>query len=142
MAQERSSQSECSTVYENKNQIDYGPFKVTVIQGNSVIDVGDSRLQSGVPEVCFILFTESEHKFVASVKPNSVGAFKLGNVAPGRYRLVARLYGLCTANIPLEVGKPSRRRQQKEILVHFKAAGIDTCSYGELVAVSANVRTQ
>lgn len=131
LAQQRGNSSECSTVYENHNQTDYGPLKVGVIEGTSVIQVGTSQEQPGAPGACLVLFTEKEHKLVASVKSDSTGRFELKDVAPGRYRLIARAEGLCTANIPLEVVKSSRR-QKTEILVHFRPAGIDTCSYGEL----------
>jgi Carboxypeptidase regulatory-like domain len=103
---------------------------VGTVEGTSVIQVGTQE-QPGIRGACFVLFTEKEHKLVASVKSDSAGRFELKDVAPGRYRLIARAEGFCTANIPLEVVKSSRR-QKTEILVHFRPAGIDTCSYGEL----------
>jgi hypothetical protein len=135
LAQQSGDSSQCSTAYENHNQIDYGPLKVRVVKGTSVIQVGTQK-QSAVTEACFILFTEKDHKLVASVKADSDGRFELKDVAPGRYRLVARAEGLCTANIPLAVVKPPRRKKT-EILVHFRPAGIDTCSYGDLAPVAA-----
>jgi hypothetical protein len=135
LAQERGDSSECSTAYENHNQIDYGPLKVRLVEGTSTIQVGTEK-QPGVSGACFVLFAEKDHKLVARVKADSNGRFELKDVAPGRYRLIARAEGLCTANIPLEVLKPSQRRKT-EILVHFRPAGIDTCSYGELVGAPA-----
>jgi hypothetical protein len=134
-AQQKDNASECSTVYENHNQTDYGPLKVRVVEGTSVIQVG-SQEQPGAPGACFALFTEKDHKRVASVKADSEGHFKIKDVAPGHYRLVARAQGLCTANIPLEVVKSSRD-QKRGILVHFRPTGIDTCSYGEVAPVAA-----
>jgi hypothetical protein len=130
LAQQRDNTSQCSTAYENHNQTDYGPLKARTVEGTSVIQMGTQE-QPGIPGACFVLFTEKEHKLVASVKSDSAGRFELTDVAPGRYRLIARAEGLCTANIPLEVVKSSRR-QKTEILVHFRPAGLDTCSYGEL----------
>ncbi len=127
--------SPCSTAYENHNQIDYGPLKVEVIQGASDIRVGTQK-QPGVPGACLVLFTEKDHKFVTSVKADADGRFELKGVAPGRYRLLARAEGFCTANIPIEVVRTSHSRKT-EILVHFRPAGIDTCSYGELAPVPA-----
>lgn len=125
-----SNSSTCSTLYENHNQIDYGPLKVEVVQGTSDIQVGTQK-QPGVPGACLVLFTEKDHRLVASVKADADGRFELKDVAPGRYRLLARAEGFCTANIPLEVVK-SARHHKAEILVHFRPAGIDTCSYAEL----------
>lgn len=130
LARQKDSLSQCSTVYENHNQTDYGPLKVRVVEGISVIQVGTQE-QPGVPEACFALFTEKDHKLVVTAKADSRGRFALTGVAPGRYRLVARAEGLCTANIPLEVLKPSSGGKT-EILVHFRPTGLDTCSYGEV----------
>jgi hypothetical protein len=131
-AQQSHNVSGCSTLYENYNQIDYGPLKVSVLQGASEIEVGTEK-QPGVPRACLVLFTEKDHKLVMSVRADTNGRFELKNVAPGRYRLLARAEGLCTANIPIEIVKSSRRGKAR-ILVHFLARGIDTCSYGELTS--------
>ena len=130
-----SNSSTCSTTYENHNQIDYGPLKVVVVQGASDIQVGTQK-QPGVPGACFVLFTEKDHKLVASVESDADGRFDLKDVAPGRYRLLALAEGFCTANIPLEVVKSSRDRKA-EIQVHFRPTGIDTCSYAELGSLAA-----
>jgi len=105
---------------------------VPAIEGGTVVHT-DEQLQAGAAGACFALFTEIGHKLVTSAKADLDGRFELRNVAPGRYRLVARAKGLCTANIPLEVVAASRHRKA-EILVHFRATGIDTCSYGEITA--------
>jgi hypothetical protein len=128
-AQRDDDSSECSPTYENHNQVDYGPLKVSAIRGTSLIQVGKEK-QPGVPSECFILFTEGEHKLVGKVEGDSAGRFELKGVTPGRYRLIARLKGFCTANIPVEVVKSVRPRP--EIVVHFRTRAIDTCSFGEL----------
>jgi hypothetical protein len=122
-----------STVYENHNQVDYGPLKVRAVMGTGVVQTGD-KTQPGktIPGACLSLFTERDHKFLASVAADSEGQFQFDAVPPGRYRLVARADGFCIANIPLEVSRSSRKKA--EILVHFRPAGIDTCSYGDLAA--------
>ncbi len=129
----------CLTTYENHNQIDYGPLRVHAIQGTTVIDVGN-REQHGVPGACFALFTERDHKLVANVVADDNGHFEIRSIQPGRYRLVARATGLCTANIPLEVVKSSR--QKAALVIHFRAAGIDDCSYGELTHAGMEKRKQ
>ena len=120
-----------STVYENHNQVDYGPLKVRAVRGTGIVEVGD-KTQPGraVPGACLSLFTEKKHKFLASVVADSKGQFRFDAVPPGRYRLVARANAFCVANIPLEVVRSSRKKA--EILVHFRPGGIDTCSYGDL----------
>ncbi len=120
-----------STGYENHNQVDYGPLKVRVVLGTSVVETGD-KTQPGktIPGACLSLFTEKDHKLVATVVADSQGQFQFDAISSGRYRLVARAKGFCTANVPLEVVKSSRRKTK--IVVHFRPAGIDTCSYGEL----------
>ncbi len=136
MAQQKG-ESPCpsSTVYENHNQVDYGPLKVRAVLGEGVVEIG-YKTQPGktVPGACLSLFTEKEHKLVASITADSEGRFHFAAVPVGRYRLVARADGFCTANIPIELVKSSRRKTK--IVVHFRPAGIDTCSYGEL-ALSA-----
>jgi len=118
-------------VYENHNQVDYGPLKVRAVRGTGIVEVGD-KTQPGraVPGACLSLFTEKKHKFLASVVADSKGQFRFDAVPPGRYRLVARANAFCVANIPLEVVRSSRKKA--EILVHFRPGGIDTCSYGDL----------
>lgn len=129
--------SRCPTTYENHNQIDYGPLKVHTVRGTSVIQIGGRTQPAAPPEACFTLFTEKNHTLVNTAKSASDGRFELRNVTPGRYRLIARANGFCTANVPLEVVKSSRQMQQ--IVVHFCPAGIDTCSYGELTATEKDV---
>jgi hypothetical protein len=120
-----------STVYENHNQVDYGPLKVRAVLGAGVVESGD-KTQPGkrVRGACLSLFTEKDHKLVATVAADSEGRFRFDTVSSGRYRLVARAGGFCVANIPLEV--VTSLRKKTEILVHFRPAGIDTCSYGDL----------
>jgi hypothetical protein len=117
LAQQKESTSHCSTVYENHNQIDYGPLKVGLIEGTSVIQLAPP-LKGALTEA------------------DSEGRFELRVAAPGRYRLVARAEGLCTANIPLEVVKSSSRKA--EIVVYFRPTGIDICSTGELAVPKKN----
>jgi hypothetical protein len=132
MAQQKG-ESTClsATVYENHNQIDYGPLKVRAVRGKGVVEVSDkSQPGRAVPGACLSLFTEKEHMFLASVVADPKGQFQFDAVPPGRYRLVARADAFCIANIPLEILRSSRKRA--EILVHFRFTGIDTCSYGDL----------
>jgi hypothetical protein len=59
--------SNCSTDYENRNPIDNKPLRLSLIKGTSEIDVG-TEIQPAIPGACFVLFTDKEHRFVASVR--------------------------------------------------------------------------
>jgi Carboxypeptidase regulatory-like domain len=127
--------------YENHNHIDYKPLKLAKIQGRGVIEIRDNVIKPNetVPGACLSLFTLDE-KFVMSARADSNGGFRFDDdVAPGRYRLVARAPGFCTANIPIQVVKASRKSklQSKEVVVHYRVTGIDTCSWGALEEKSA-----
>jgi hypothetical protein len=128
-AAKNQSPANCSTSYENHNQIDYGPLKVQVVQGFSDMGTG-SQTEAAVFGTCFALFTEKDHQLVATVSGDPQGRFEMKDVKPGRYRLVARVEGFCAANIPLEVVRNTRRKAR--ILVHFRPTAVDTCSYGEI----------
>jgi hypothetical protein len=121
--------------YENHNHIEYKSLKLTKIHGTGVIEVRDNVIKPNetVPGACLSLFT-SEKKFLKSVKADLSGNFKFDDVAPGRYRLVARAPGFCTANIPILVVQTSRKSkfQRKEVVVHYRVTGIDTCSWGAI----------
>ena len=129
-------QNVCSDAsYEDHNQGDYKPLKLATLQGRGVIEIKDNVVKPNetVPGACLSLFT-LDQKFVRSVKADAAGEFKFENVAPGRYRLIARAQGFCTANIPINLVKASSmsKLRENEIIVHYRLTGIDTCSWGEL----------
>jgi hypothetical protein len=126
--------------YENHNHIDYKPLKLARVRGTGVIEIREKVIKPNetVPGACLSLFTPEE-KFVKSAKADLNGGFQFGDVAPGRYRLVARAPGFCTANIPILVVQASRKSklQRKEVVVHYRVTGIDTCSWGAIGEESA-----
>lgn len=122
--------SPCIVQYENHNQVDYGPLVVQDVKG-TIID----PQQVAVPKVCVGIFTEKDHKLVATTESDADGKFSLQSVPPGRYRLVVKADPLCAANVPLQVVK---HRKKKQVLqVHMKPRGLDSCSYADLGAVEA-----
>lgn len=121
--------------YENHNQVDYKPLKLARVHGTGVIEIRDNVIKPNetVPGACLSLFT-SEKRFVRSAKADLNGKFQFDDVDPGQYRLVVRAPGFCTANIPILLVKASRKSklQEKEVVVHYRVTGVDTCSWGAI----------
>ena len=117
---------DCTPAYENHNQIDYGPLVFGRLTGRAV---DPSSFQ--MPGVCSGLFTERNHKLVATASSDENGNFKFGVVPPGRYRLVAHADGLCAANVPLRIVRGKSSPKNRELVLHMKPRGIDACSYGD-----------
>jgi hypothetical protein len=136
LAQNSGTMSSYSTKYENHNQIDYGPLKVSAVQGWSVIRVADHDEDFGAPGAWYGLFSETDHKLLSSVRADADGHFSFQDVPPGLYRLVAKAQNLCAANVPLVVVK-RKSSHNTYLLIHFSPSGVDTCSYGELARRSA-----
>ena len=128
-AQRKGDSSPCVTEYENHNQIDYGPLIIQKVKGT----ITDPR-QGAVPNVCVGIFTEKDHKLVATTESDADGKFSLQSVPPGRYRLVVKADPLCAANVPLQVVKSQKKKQV--LRVHMKPRGLDSCSYGEVVGAN------
>ena len=74
------------------------------------------------------LFTEDGHKLVATVISDKDGKFRFDKVEKGLYRVVARVAGLCTANIPILVESGLLLHHKLEITMQPK--DLDRCSYG------------
>jgi hypothetical protein len=123
----------CVAEYENHNQIDYGPLVVQDVKGT----ITDPQ-QVAVPKVCVGIFTEKDHKLVATTESDADGKFSLQSVPPGLYRLVVKAEPLCAANVPLQVVKQQKKKHA--LLVHMKPRGLDSCSYGEAVQISKSVK--
>jgi hypothetical protein len=113
-----------TALYEDRNQVDYGPLRVQRIRGTAVDFNGVV-----IPGACILLFSESDHKFIASVESGKDGRFALSNIPPGAYRLVSRYDGFSVANARVEVGRFSGWRV---LVVKMRPAGIDTGSYIEI----------
>jgi Carboxypeptidase regulatory-like domain len=116
--------------YENHNQTDYGPLVVQEVKGT----IKDPQ-QVAVPKVCAGIFTEKEHKLVATTESDVDGKFSLQSVPPGRYRLVVKVDPLCAANVPIQVVKHQKKKQVLQ--VHMKPRGLDSCSYADLGTAEA-----
>jgi len=130
LAQDSGKADSYSSDYENHNQVDYGPLKLSIVQGKGSIRI-KTQNEGSARDAWYGLFNERDHKLLSSVRADSHGHFSFQNIPPGRYRLVAKAQGLCSANVPLKVVKHSFSHKDY-LLIHFIPAATDTCSYGEL----------
>jgi hypothetical protein len=114
--------------YENHNQIDPSPLSVRIVSGRVIAQDGYA-----VPNACLGLFTEREHRLVASVVADEEGNFRFGNIPSGKYRLVVRdeYGGFCPANARVHVASWPRGgiRARRQIVGHLRPFAIDVCSH-------------
>jgi hypothetical protein len=111
--------------YEHHNMIDYGPLRISIVQG-----IAKDIQGFVIPDACVGVFSEADFKIVASGQTDSEGHFKIQNVPDGKYRLVITSDGFCAANAPVVL--KSRSRAKKKLVVTMKPSGIDVCSFVEL----------
>lgn len=132
-------QKPCGTQikYESKNQIEPAPLIVKSLSGRVISEVGGLgglvKEIGPVDNACIGLFTEKGHLLKATTTTDDDGHFILHAVPLGRYRLVVYADSLCVANVPLKVvrDKQSGIKNHKQIVIHMRAAGYDSCSYGD-----------
>lgn len=109
--------------YVNENSTDPAPLKLNGLLGR-VSGLGGDAISGATVS----LFTEEGHRLVASVNSDRDGKFRFDKVEHGLYRVVARVAGLCSANIPVKIESSLIRHHKLEITMRPK--DIDTCSYG------------
>ena len=108
--------------YIDENQTDPAPLKLSGVEGRVRGLGGDAMSRASVS-----LFTEDRHELVATVMSDKNGKFKFDKVGKGLYRVVARVAGLCAANIPILV-ESTLLHHKLEITMQPK--DVDKCSYG------------
>jgi hypothetical protein len=99
-AQMTEASSTCKAEYQDRNQIDQGPLIVQEITRT----VADSS-HVAVPKACVALFTENDHKLLASVWSGDDGGFSLQSAPPGRYRVVVKRDALSPTNVRVRIYK-------------------------------------
>lgn len=109
--------------YVNENGTDPTPLNLRELQGRVEGLGGDA-----MPRAQVALFTENGHALLATVVTDREGKFRFDKVEKGLYRVVARVEGLCPANVPvkLESGLLAKRK----IIITMRPKDPDTCSYG------------
>lgn len=81
-----------------------------------------------IPRASVSLFTEEGHALITTVVSDRNGEFRFGKIDKGLYRVVARVEGLCPANVPVKVESSLLAHRKLEITMQPKDIG--TCSYG------------
>jgi hypothetical protein len=123
-----------AVVYENHNQSDPKPLNVRSLTGRVIAEAGDEAREIGsVPGACLGLFTEEEHRLIATGAADQGGKFQFDKVPNGKYRLVVKAGDFCTANVPLQVSGERRGKVagKQQLVIHMRPGGIDRCSYGD-----------
>jgi hypothetical protein len=116
----------CSAMtYENRNQTDYGPIKLTRVNG--IAKDAEGVL---VPGVCVGVFTPAGDKLIKATQTDGEGRFEIKDIPKGEYRLVARCDGFCTGNAKIRVQPGPGNKKRLNLII--RPAGLDTCSYFEL----------
>ncbi len=118
--------------YGSRNQVDPKPSSVRGVAGRVIMEVGNPTKELDPIPACLGLFTEEDHRLVASAVADGEGHFRFKSVPAGRYRLVVRdpQNSLCVANMPLRIVRWPRGKA-KPLVIHMRPAGIDDCSYGD-----------
>ena len=109
--------------YVDENQTDPAPLKLRELAGRVRGLGGEAMSRASVS-----LFTEEGHTLISTVVSDKDGKFRFDKVDKGLYRVVARVEGLCTANVPVKLESSLLARHRLEITMRPK--DIDTCSYG------------
>jgi hypothetical protein len=110
-------------VYVNENQTDPPPLKLNGVDGTVRGLGGDAMSRASVS-----LFSEVGHTLLGTVVSDRDGKFRFEKVEKGLYRVVVKVEGLCTANIPVKVESSLLAHRRLEVTMRPK--DIDTCSYG------------
>jgi len=84
--------------YEDSNRVDPKPVKLAMPHGTVQGMSGQALAQAHIG-----VFTEREHRLVATVATNDSGLYSLPQLPPGRYRLVAEEPDFCPANVPIRI---------------------------------------
>jgi len=112
-----------AAAYADENGTDPAPLKLRELEG-SVRGLGGDAM----PRVSVALFTEDRHALVSSAMTDKNGKFHFDKVDKGLYRVVARVEGLCTANVPVKL--ESSLLARRKLIITMRPKDIDTCSYG------------
>jgi hypothetical protein len=123
--------------YGNRNQVDPEPLSIRILSGKVFDQIGEDPVQvhAPIPGACLGLFTETDHRLIASAPADDRGNFRFARVSPGQYRLVARdpqnVFCLANARVRIVDWPGGGALKRKHLVVHLRPAGIDSCSYAD-----------
>jgi hypothetical protein len=112
----------------NSAYVDKNPTEPKLIKVSAVDGVVRDPEKITFPNASILLFAEQGHALIETVKSDGRGHFAFGKIPPGHYRVVAKVAGLCPANIAIEVETSVIAHRKIEIVM--QPQGIDICSYG------------
>ena len=113
---------DANSAYVNKNPTEPKLIKVSAVDG-----VVRDPEKITFPNASILLFAEQGHALIEPVTSDGRGHFAFGKIPPGHYRVVAKVEGLCPANIPIEVETSVIAHRKIEFVM--QPQGIDICSY-------------
>jgi hypothetical protein len=122
-AERRAQAQTTASAYVNENSTDPAPLHLRELQGKVVGLGGDP-----MPRTELALFTENGHSLVATATSDREGKFRFDKVEKGLYRIVARIEGLCPANVPVKL--ESSLLGKRKLVITMRPKDLDTCSYG------------
>src|SRR5260370_33690106 len=89
--------------YEHRNMIDYGPLRISGIRGFAKDIQGFV-----VPNACVGVFSEMDHKLIATGEAGYDGVFEIRNVPNAKDRLIVACESFCAANVSIILRNRSR----------------------------------
>ena len=109
--------------YVNENGTDPAPLHLRELAGK-VTGLGGEAM----PQAQVALFTENGHLLLRTVVSDREGKFRFDKLDKGLYRVVARVQGLCPANVPVKI--ESSFLAKRKVIITMRPKDLDTCSYG------------
>jgi len=109
--------------YVNENGTDPATLNLRELDGK-VVGLGGEPM----PRAQVALFSENGHALLGTVVSDRQGKFRFDKIEKGLYRVVARVEGLCPANVPVKVG--SGFLAKRHLIITMRPKDLDTCSYG------------
>ncbi|HXE07167.1 MAG TPA: carboxypeptidase-like regulatory domain-containing protein [Acidobacteriaceae bacterium] len=122
-AERRAQAPVAAAAYVDENGTDPAPLHLRELEGKVVGLGGDA-----MPRTEVALYTENGHTLVATATSDREGKFRFDKVEKGLYRVVARIEGLCPANIPVRI--ESSLLGKRKLIITMRPKDLDTCSYG------------
>jgi Carboxypeptidase regulatory-like domain len=125
VAQQKKTTCLSEVKYENHNFLEPEALIVSDLKGQVADELSDS-----LSRACLSVFTEAEHKLVASTTSDEDGYYKFDKIPPGQYRFVVFVYGFCTANARITITDADPRSlKYRSVYVHMRIRKVDTCSF-------------